>query len=287
MKSLLMYVVLTLYFVGLSFSSLATTIYTCRGKESPNDIRAEYDIALFRLALDKTVSTHGEYQLNIIPNMNTSRGLKAALANTWPNFFTKQSVSKKRLEQLSYVDFPVDLGVVGYRIFFVSPQAKDKLDEVENIEQLKSFTIGQGIGWLDSEILKHNGFRVILGSPYESLFKMVAKGRFDLFSRGSNEIYAEYQVHQSIGDLLIDKRLALYYPLPRFFFSHHSNVEATQRIKQGLLMAYDDGSLMKLWNQYYADSIRLVELKNRKIFQIENPFLQGIDNSYQQYIYQP
>ncbi|WP_432459797.1 hypothetical protein [Agarivorans sp. QJM3NY_25] len=271
----------------LSLPSFALTTFTYRGKEHVNDTRSEYSIVLFRLALEKTVSSHGSYKLDLVPRMNSSRALKSVEGNLFSNFFTKLSVSTENLKQYSYADFPVDLGIVGYRVFFVSAQSQQALQAVDNIEQLKEFTIGQGAGWLDSEILKYHNFKVVLGGTYQALFKMVAKGRFDLFSRGSNELLAEYQAHQNIEGLLYDKHIALYYPLPRFFFTNKANADAANRIKQGLLKAYYDGSLMALWKKYYGESLDFVDLRHRKIFRLDNPYIEGIDPSYQQYIYQP
>ncbi len=48
------------------------------------------------------------------------------------------------------------------------------------------------------EILRENGFQVREVSEYESLFKMVAGKRFDLFCRGTNELLSEWETHKSI-----------------------------------------------------------------------------------------
>jgi hypothetical protein len=59
---------------------------------------------------------------------------------------------------------------------------------VQSLEQLKKYTIGQGIGWQDAKILQHNGLNVVDVDAYESLFKMVAAGRIDLFCTGANQL---------------------------------------------------------------------------------------------------
>tara|TARA_R110001583_G_scaffold52393_4_gene162815 strand:+ start:146 stop:1048 length:903 start_codon:yes stop_codon:yes gene_type:complete len=277
--------IITFVLCTLSIPLLSAEIYTYRGKESDTDTRGDYGTALFKLALDKTVESHGEYELVFLDKMNTGRSLKVLQNNQYSNFFAKQSVSKDRLKQFGYVDFPVDLGIVGYRVFFVSPDAVARLNQVETLEQLKKFTIGQGIGWLDEDILKHNGFQVVTGSNYESLFNMVSRNRFDLFSRGVNELLKEYRANLDINNLLYDNRIALYYPLPRFFFTHKSNKAAIERIQTGLIRAYQDGSLVELWLEYYGESLDFINLNNRKIFKIENPFIKGINSGYEKYIF--
>ncbi len=40
----------------------------------------------------------------------------------------------------------------------------------------------------------------------------------------------------------MDENVALYYPLPRVFFTHNSNRQAIARVQQGLKAAWRDGS---------------------------------------------
>ena len=101
------------------------------------------------------------------------------------------------------------------------------------LTELKQFSIGQGLGWLDTQILRHNGFKVIEGTSYEGLFKMVARSRVDLFGRGANEILSEYQARANDLQLIADTSIILYYPFPRFFFTSKKNLKAIQRVRAG------------------------------------------------------
>jgi len=268
-------------------SVFSQTLFTIQGRASAQDTRLDYDRAALRLSLEKTVQKYGPFKMVEAEFMNTARGIKVAKAGRKKNFFTKQSVSKKLLKELGHVSFPVDMGIVGYRVFFVSPAAKSKLKNTRSLEELKKFTIGQGTGWLDVDILEQNGFKVIKAGSYEGLFQMVAKNRFDLYSRGTNELLGEWKTHKQIKGFAYDDSVALYYPLPRFFFTHKSNKAAIKRVTEGLITAYNDGSLQKVWAKHYTDSIEFVNLKKRKIFSISNPFLEGLDTAYEKYIYKP
>lgn len=266
---------------------LTKTVFTYQSKESATDERRDYSKALLQLALEKTIAQYGPYKLVPSGMMNAARSEKIAKNGGIENFIIKLSASKKRMEDMAFINFPVDRGIVGYRVFFVSPKVKDRLKNVETLEQLQNFSIGQGIGWLDIDILNYNGFKVITGTTYEGLFRMVALGRFDLFPRGVNELYGEFESHRQIKDLVFDDSIALYYPLPRFFFTTKKNNKAVSRIAEGLSVAYKDGSFNKLWEKYYLQSIEFVNLKHRKIIRIDNPFLKGLDNSYEKFVYRP
>jgi hypothetical protein len=278
--------VTVLIVLGTTYA-FSQTLFTAQGRASAQDTRLDYDRAALRLSLEKTVKKYGPFKLVEAEFMNTARGIKVAKAGRTKNFFTKQSVSKTLLNELGHVPFPIDLGIVGYRVFFVSPNAKSKLKTTQNLGQLKKFSIGQGVGWLDVDILEHNGFKVIKAGSYEGLFKMVAKNRFDLYSRGTNELLGEWKTHKNIQGFAYDESVALYYPLPRFFFTNKANKAAIKRVTEGLIIAYNDGSLKKEWEKHYRDSIDFVNLKKRKIFRINNPFLEGVDSSYEKYIYKP
>jgi hypothetical protein len=155
------------------------------------------------------------------------------------------------------------------------------------LEKLKKFTIGQGLGWGDNDILKHNGFSVVVGNNYQGLFKMVADNRFDLFARGNCDVMDEYDIYKKKCNLILDDSVAIFYPLPRYFITHNSNKEAVKRVTEVLLAAYEDGSFMALWTKHHADNIRRINLSKRIVFRLENPFLEGIDRSYEKYMYNP
>ncbi|WP_421783929.1 hypothetical protein [Kiloniella litopenaei] len=279
------------WLIILSLSSFiahaqAQTVFTTRAPESRSDKRQEYVIKVLELSLQKTASEYGSYLLKLAPNGATmKRSLIDAQRGVYENFFIRNSVSQKSLSEMEAVPFPIDLGIVGYRVAFVSE--KDLLKSVKSLEDLKKFKVIQGLGWLDTEILKSNGFNVETASSYDGMFKIVASGRSDLFLRGVNELLAEWTTYQHVPGLAYDEHILLYYPLPRFFFTTKQNKEAAKRVYKGLVLAYEDGSLQKLWQQYYGPSINFVNLKSRRFFEIENPFLQGIDNSYKKYLYRP
>ena len=263
------------------------SIFTTLPEDGKTNSHQNYTRHLLVLALDKTLKDYGPYKIVDTPSMNTARSIVTARTSKLENFFFRQSASTELMSELGYVPFPIDRGIVGYRVFFVSPNARQHLRDTSTIEALRQFTVGQGIGWLDTDILEYSGFKVTTGSTYEGLFNMVANNRFDLFSRGANEVLSELEAHQHIANLVLNDSITLHYPLPRFFFTNKKNTAAIERVTQGLARAYKDGSLIELWHQYYKPSIEFVKLQNRTILRIENPFLKGMDRSYEKYNYLP
>ncbi|WP_085905451.1 ABC transporter substrate-binding protein [Kiloniella majae] len=275
-------------FVFLSYAShtQAQMVFTTRAPESVNDKRQEYIYKLLDLSLQKTEAEFGSYILELAPSGATmKRSLVDVRRGKYKNFFVRNSVSTTSLAEMEAVPFPVDLGIVGYRVAFTSN--KDLLKATKTLADLKKYKIVQGLGWLDTKILKSNGFNVETAGSYDGIFRVVASGRADLFMRGVNELLTEWLTYKHIPNLTYDEHVLLYYPLPRFFFTTKNNKEAAKRVYRGLVIAYEDGSLQELWKQYYGPSIDFVNLKSRRFFEIENPFLQGVDDSYKRYLYRP
>lgn len=281
------FIILTLSFIFFTSNAFSKTVYRYQDLQNNEDTRKKYELKVLELALEKTVAKYGEYELIAAPKMNLARAIITLKSNKLENFIVKMSVTKELLDELSYAEFPVDRGIVGYRVSFVSPKASSKLAKVKNLEELKKFNFVQGFGWLDTKILEYHNLKVKTISRYESIFNLVALNRVDLFPRGVNEVFEEYKANKAIPNLLVDKHILLYYALPRFFFMHKSNEKTIQRIEEGLQSAYFDGSLDKLFKKYYQPSIDFVNLKSRLLINIENPFLKGVDISYEKYIYTP
>ncbi|MGL6486856.1 hypothetical protein [Aeromonas hydrophila] len=264
------------------------TLFTYMSPESEHDPRSTYDRELLRLALEKTRASHGDYRMQAAPPMTLARMWVSLRFNDYPNLFAMDSYRSDRdMSGIDYVRFPIHLGIVSYRICFVSPEQQSAVAGVTSLAGLKRFDIGQGKGWLDVQILQRAGFKVQEVEGYEQLFKMVARGRFALFCRGINELPQEKLNHSYVPGLVMDENVALYYPLPRVFFTHNSNQQAIARVQQGLKAAWRDGSLQALWLKTFKPSLSFAHLHTRRLFRLENPYIEGIDFNYQDYFYDP
>jgi hypothetical protein len=266
----------------------AKMVVTYRAAESDSDKRYNYDKSVLQLALEKTKAEFGDYELRPSEAMNFTRAINDMERNITLNFIIKQSYeSRYKDKKMDFAKFPVDLGIVGFRVCLTNISAQKRLGNVKTLDDLRKFSHGQGQDWSDVEILRHHKFNVVTSASYESLFDMVALERFDLFCRGTNEILDEYNAHKNIKGLTYDKSFSIAYPLPRFFYSNKNNKKLLARIEKGLIIAYNDGSLKELWKKEYGDSVRFANLKQRKIFYFDNPNLKDVNFDYQKYFFNP
>lgn len=276
-----------LWLASITVPAFAQTVFTHRVPEAYASNTPTYEVSVLKLALEKTIAEYGPYEFKAAPKINVSRSLQSIKANTFPNYFASLGYNDNygKPEEITYIPFPVDLGVLSYRTCFVSQEAAAKIAQINTLDDLRKLSMGQGRGWVDGAILKHNGFEVVEVEPYPNLFKMVAAHRLDLFCRGANEIKEEYARWGQTEGLSYDRHLLIYYPMPIFFYTNSQNKTAIARVTKGLHKAYADGSLMKLWRAHHQASVDFAELDKRKVFRLENPLVKSIDFDYAQFFY--
>ena len=274
----------------------AEFLVSIRSPETLEDTREAYSFELVKLVMDKTKPKYGEYRLQLIPPMNRPRARYAAKLKIYPNLLLEESYDKEFSEKggLTFINFPIELGIIGYRICFINPKIKEDLKKITSVEQLKKYTIGQGIGWIDTNILRANGFQVTEIPGYSGMFKMTAAGMFkmtaagrvDLFCRGANEIKAEYEAFKYIEGLTYDESFIISYSMPRFYYTNIDNKLLIARVQEGLVSAYEDGSLKHLWLKYQTANLEFVKLHKRRIFKLSNPFIADLPNDYEKYFFE-
>ncbi len=179
-------------------------------------------------------------------------------------------------KRLLPIRIPLDKGLLGARIFLVMPETQARLERVNSLAELRQFTIGQNSSWTDVRILESAGFKLVLSDLYPPLFSMLAAKRFDLFSRGAIEIDAEWRAYrQQIPGLLIEKRILLHYPLPRYFFVPRTaeGLRMAERIEDGLQRLRRNGEFERRYQRWKKLVLKDVQLSGRRVFRLPNPEL--------------
>ena len=277
----------------LLFSSSALAndplIVSLRKSMEEFDQRHVYGNQLIRLALDKTIDTHGPYSEKLVPGMQYKRAIKSVETNRYPNFFYGTSYTKDIQEnpQIKTITFPIELGLLSHRVCFYHKSLINEIDQAFQPETFDVFTHGQGPRWIDNRILRHNGFKVMEVATYEMLFNMLEAKRFDIFCRGAHEIYQEFIDHPDLTNIAIEENHILFYPMPVFFVYNKTNEAAARRIEEGLLEAYNDKSLHALLMEHYGKGLEKLHLSHREVITLENPFIAPMDNKWKDYILEP
>lgn len=233
---------------------------------------AEY-IETLHTALEKTIPSHGPYSMKpaAIP-MNETRYLAEAKTGEHVNVVWS-ATSKDKEQNLLPIRIPLGKGILGYRVALIHQDSQPLLDKVDSKDELRAFSFGLGSGWGDISIYKAAGFKIVT-AKYENLFSMLARKRFDIFSRGINEIQQEYEEFgSSLPGVTIEKHLLLHYTYPFYFFVSPAEPMLAARIEAGIHIMLKDGSFDEIFRKYNAAAIRQANLSQRHIIELQNPDL--------------
>lgn len=252
-----------------------------------DDHRRTYSYRLLELALSKTVSDYGPFELTGIPNLTPNRMHMINKSNSIENFFAKFTYDTQLSDSSIYAPYPVEFGLMSYRVCFVAPQFLNTSNSITSLQQMTPYTIGQGSGWPDTPVMRANGLQVKEVIKSNKLITMTEKGRFEFFCRGITEPKLEMERYGDGFPLVLNSSFMLHYELPRFFYTHKSNTAGMKRVREGLARAYKDGSAQALFRELYKDHFAFVKPKDRHVIPLVNSSLQGIDESYRGFNFQP
>ena len=269
------HLILLIALLLLQVSAAATGIRVVYSAgEIQNDTRFNDVIELLCTSLEKTKARFGPFECLHSPKVLPKKRALLELEQPLHSINVIWNPTSVEMEQrFSAIRIPLRKGLLGYRIALIRQQDQSKIDQIKTVDDLKKFTLGQGVGWTDNLLYEAQGIHVDQ-APYAQLFKMLSMHRFDIFPRGVGEIFAEYaQNAQDNPQLAIEKNLLIYYPFPYYFFFNKKDIALKDRVEAGLQIMRKDGSFDAVFNKYHRASIEKANLKGRRMLRLTNPFL--------------
>jgi hypothetical protein len=176
----------------------------------------------------------------------------------------------------SAVYFPIDRGLLGYRLSLIRYSLQSRFSRFNDLTQLRGFRAGQGFGWSNNVIMQTAGLPVVTGPTLESLFPMLEAERFDYLPLGLNEAYGFADQYQRIApSMVVDTHLLLVYRFVRMLYVRSGDSELGAVILQGLQYAFADGSFQALLNNdpSVRSAVLRAKLGQRTTIAINNPLL--------------
>jgi hypothetical protein len=256
--------------------TLAATLDVVRPlPEAPGDTRYDHYWRLLEQALAITEPDFGPFAMREAAlRMTEARALdelESGKGNLTVMIHGNVADYERRLLPIR---FPLDKGLLGYRVFLIRDEMQSKLDLVGSLDALSRYSIGQGREWGDVTILRQAGLTVVEGTGYEGLFPMLAAGRFQLFSRSVVEVGEELAREKpNHPELAIERHLMLYYPLTRYFYVTRSPAgdALARRISEGLERMLKNGLFDRMFEDFKSPFERQIGLRNRLLIRIPNP----------------
>jgi len=257
-------------------ASAGEMVYTRAHIEAGQDERQVFAWQVLREALERTRPAYGPYVMRVTEVSLLQRRLLQAMDQGGRDInVALLPIAQDNTRHSAFpVRVPVIGGLWGYRVLLVAAERQARFEQVRTLDDLKSVTIGQSLYWADTEILRTAGLQVVTGESYEGLFRMLAAGRFDAFSRSVTEAVTEYASHRDLKPALaIEPHLLLHYPMPEYFWfpGDPAGRRLAQRAEDGLSLMVADGSLCRMVEKAFGDSLRALDLSHRTVIEIPNP----------------
>jgi len=231
---------------------------------SPSDARAGYYLELLELVLGKSGAA---FDLKPYPAKMVGARAYHALEKNESITIVWCARSRQLDERLLPVKIDLDRGILGWRLLLIRSRDREMFGRIRRLEQLRAYAAGQQRDWIDTSILRANGLRVVPALLYESMFDMLAAGRFDYCPRGVAEIWDEARQYSRL-ELEVEPTLALHYPFTTWFYVSRHNPQLAVAVERGLQQALNDGSMARLFELRNGESMRRAKLAGRTVFEL-------------------
>ena len=237
--------------------------------------RQSFETELLQAILIETEVQYGEFKLN---SDNTDYPDAEDEGNIFDNgtdiLVTVAGNLKFSHKPKIMISQPLAKGLLGYRLLMVNDSDLAKFNSLASASTLQSLSIGIPETWADAELFRKNQYHVVEKGSFDTLFQLLKNGEFDYTALGANEIEEEYNQRViPIGDISIEPSIVLYYPFPLVFYINAENTALAERVNQGLAAIIANGEYDSLFNKHHGDIVARLNLKNRKIFTLDNPIL--------------
>ena len=266
---------LLLLCLGLLASAVAESrIYVVDVQIKPTSKDDYYYVDLLRLLLNASKAPDEVIDIHFYGEKISQARWVAVIEKDEGNNVLWTMTSTEREKSMRAIRVPIYKGLMGYRALVIRKEDEKRFAKVKTRDELMTFTFGQGLHWPDTAILRKNQFRILEAVTKESLYKMSAAKRFDMFPRGVIEILTEDDsIRQQ--NLMVEPHLILHYRTDMYFFVNKNNTELAERLEKGWDVIQRNGEFDKLF--YNTDRImhalNFLKQPGHIIVELDNPFL--------------
>lgn len=180
--------------------------------------------------------------------------------------------------ELLMLPVPLDRGLLGYRLNLLLEDDMDLLQDVQTVQELRQYTMGQGEGWMDVAIYRAAGIptKEVKAWRDGQFVEQMRAGFFQLFPLGLEEALHYFLPHfrQYQPSLTADPYILVRYPWFRFVWVSPKAANAAQlyeALDTGFGIIADNGVFLEVYSEHKA-TLRASVFKDRRVVELENPF---------------
>lgn len=227
-----------------------------------------YEQAVLRLLLDKTVPSHGPYQLQPSAVVSQSRAF-LQLASGELDVVSSMSTTARESQGIP-MRVCLYRGLLGVRLPISLSSRSERFESVSSLAQAQAFKLAQVADWPDTQILHANGWHVERIPRLSTFPEMLKRERIDLFALGAIEVFP---IVDAVPELTVLTQWLIAYPSAYYFFVNPKRPELAQRLRQGWELVLADGSFAALFEQWVGPQLARAKLAERRWLVLRNPEL--------------
>jgi hypothetical protein len=255
-------------FINASLAASQTLMIP--GKLQGKEIRNPYIHELLQLIFNKLdIDLTIDYSSG---GLTQGRALKALADGNLINL-NWSVTTKDREQQLLPIRIPIYKGLIGWRVFYIRTADQAIFSQINNVNDLQKLLAIQRFDWPDYKILLANSFKVEGDIAFNRMHNAVISGLADFYPRSILEVIGEsdnYNLNNK--GLSIERSLLIKYPSAHYFFVNIKDVTLAKNIEKGFRLAIEDGSFESLFQDYYGENLKKLELEKRRTFELKNPY---------------
>ena len=145
------------------------------------------------------------------------------------------------------------------------------MQSVQTLNELRQFSLVQGLDGPDTGILQANGLNVIVSPSDDAMFKQLRLGRADAFPRSVEEVWWELERYGQ--GLTVVPNICLHYPAAIHYFVAYEEPELAAAIELGLKRLRASGAFDSLFMQYHGEDLARAKLGARRVIELRNPLI--------------
>lgn len=227
-----------------------------------------YELAVLRLLLDKTMASHGAYRLVHAPPMTQSRAFLELSSGALE--VASSITTTERESQALALRICLYRGLLGIRLPIGLTRRCTELQAVTTLEQARRLRLAQVESWPDLQILRANGWNAQGIARRDSFPLLLERERIDLFALAAVEVYPIVDAQPGLS--VLDGWL-IAYPAASYFFVSPRHPMLAERLRQGWELALTDGSFVELFEQWLGRHLQRAGLEARRWLKLNNPDL--------------
>ena len=227
-----------------------------------------YEQVVLQLLLDKTVPSHGPYQLEASEVVSQNRAFLQIQSGEIDLISAMTSAARER--QSLPVRVCLYRGLMGVRLPIALHSRVAELEAISSTAQAQALRTGQVADWPDTQILAAAGWRLERLPRLATFAEMLRRRRVDLFALGATEVYP---IVDAQPDLRVLERWLIAYPAAFYFFVSPQKPVLAERLRKGWDLVLSDGSFLALFERTVGTQLTRARLAERLWLRVPNPDL--------------